>query len=239
MFATSVAALMMLVPSAASNAQSVVWWTDGTVGGNGSITGALAARPWLTAYAAPSQSDFNNALLSGSYQLAIFGEQNSWVFGSSSSEFTTFLAGGGKVLAASWTRNYSGFASYFGTTITSANESSISGSGAMFASGLTSPFTLTNPGWGIFSEGYSGSESCLAAFGDGSCAAQVALTGNALLLGGLFDTYSVPRDGELYVGNGIDYLLTETVTPEPASMVLLATGLLAIGVAGKRRRTRA
>jgi len=230
---------MTLVPAAASKAQSVVWFTDYTVGGNGSITGALAARPWLTGYAATSQTDFNNALLSGTYQLAIFGEQGNYVFGGSSSAFTTFLAGGGRVLAASWTRDGSGFASYFGTTVTSYNQSSISGSGPLFAGGLSSPFSLTNPGWGVFSEGYSGSDPCLANFADASSAAQVALTGDALLLGGLFDTYANARDGELYVGNGIDYLLTPTTTPEPASTVLLATGLLAIAVVGKRRKSRA
>jgi hypothetical protein len=109
----------------------------------------------------------------------------------------------------------------------------------MFAGGLSSPFTLFSPGWGIFSEGYSGSDPCLAAFADASCAAQVALTGKALLLGGLFDTYTNAHDGEVYVGNGIDYLLPTTVTPEPASTVLLATGLLTVGIAGKRRKARA
>lgn len=225
-------ALVLLVPSQRAYAQRAVWWTDFTHPGNvipGALTGAGIASD-----AAASQADFNTKLASGLYSLAIFGEQNGNVFAGSSAALSSFLVGGGRILGATWLSS-SGMATFFNAAITTSNSSSISGSGPLF-DGITTPVTLTNPGWGFYSRGSSGAD-CLATFEDASCAALRGNGGKTLLFGPLFDTYANRAQGERFVGNGARLLLgQQTVVPEPASMALLATGL--VGVFGAARRKR-
>lgn len=62
---------------------------------------------------------------------------------------------------------------------------------------------------------------------------------NTMLLAPLFDTYSNLRQGEQFAANGMNHLLGGPgVVPEPSSIILMASGLLGVGVAAIRRRRR-
>ena len=219
-------------------AQHVVYWTDHNVG-TSAIPGAMSVlqgmMPGLTVTAAGSQAEFNTLVASGGVDLAIFGEQNGGVFSGSSSVLATFVANGGTVLGATWRGD--GMSAFFGATPISANGTSISGSGALFT-GLTSPVAITDAYWGTFSQGYATGAECLATLSSGGCAAVLGNGGRTLLLAPLFDTYADAGAGAQFVANGAGVLLgaAPTVTPEPATVALLGTGLLGMGAFGLRRR---
>ena len=224
--------------AAPAAAQNVVYWTDSNLGTNvipGAMSVLQSMMPGLTVTAASSQSEFNTLLASGGVDLAIFGEQGNSVFDGSSSVLATFLAGGGRVMGATWLP--SNMPAFFDATRTSANYGTIAGGGQLFA-GLASPISLANPGWGVYANGYATTETCLATSGNGDCAAVLGNGGQTLLLGPLFDAYASEEDGARFVANGAGLLLdaSPTVTPEPATVALLGTGLLGMGAFGLRRR---
>lgn len=232
-------ALAAGVASAApAAAQHVVYWSDATAG-TSTIPGAMSIlqgmMPGLTVTAASSQTDFNTLVSSGSVDLAIFAEQGNGVFNGSSSVLATFLTNGGRVMGATWLP--SAMPAFFGATQSSSNHSTIVGSGPLFA-GLAAPVALDNPGWGIYGNGYTTAQTCLATASGGDCAAVLGNGGQTLLLGPLFDAYADPAQGAQFVANGAGVLLgaAPTVTPEPATVALLGTGLLGMGAFGLRRR---
>ena len=130
----AVAGLFSAVTAQSAAAQNVLYWQDFVHAGD-VLPGALGTlqtmRPGLTFTAASSQTEFNTQLASGAYDLAIFGEQNNDVFSGSSAVLSTFLAGGGRIMGATW--RSSPMAGFFGATRVSSNQTVISGSGALFA----------------------------------------------------------------------------------------------------------
>ena len=236
MVAGTAAALSLAV--APARAQAVVYWTDFSTAGNvlpGAMSTLQTFRPFLTATAATSASDFATKVASNTFDLVIYGQQCCLIGGGVYTALSTYLAGGGKVLAASWFSG-DGFDALMGVSQASVNGNTVSGSGVMFA-GIGGSIGLTNPTYGIYSRGYTGAEACLASINSGGCAAQLGNSGRSMMIAPLFDTYSTPADGERFVSNGADYLLGHTsAVPEPSTWVLMGTGLMAVMGVSRRRR---
>ncbi len=236
-------ALVALVAIAApAEAQRVIWFIDGFAGDD-ALPGALASIPGLTVHAATDDIDFSTQLTSNPWDLVIFGEDRNNTFPFVGPALMTFLSGGGRMLGVTWQN--SDMAGLFQAAVVSSNQSLISGSGALFA-GVTPPVVLSNPGWTTFSQGYTGAGACDATFEDGSCAALEGNDSRTLLLGPMFDAYGTGTDeanGQVFLENAVEHFLvgvqtTQSVTPEPATLGLVATGFGGLIVVARRRRKR-
>jgi len=142
---------------------------------------------------ATSWPDFNTKLASGNFVLAVAFAQN---FPASSQGFSipiaqTFINAGGDMLFATWTSSDAAIVNLFGASLSGHNnQSTVTITDPNLAAGITNPFTLSNPGWGIFSTGLTAStgSEVLATFENGDAAIVRANGGKTILLGYLSDT---------------------------------------------------
>ena len=232
--AATVAASML--QSTSLQAQNILYWQDFVMGTSvlpGAVSQFASSRIGVTAVGATSQGDFLTQLTGSTWDLVIYGQQGGQTYSSFAGALSTYLTGGGKVLGANWTSD--AYDSDMGVSAASYNGSQVSGVGPLFA-GVSSPLQLIDVGWNIYSRGYTGAGTCLANIDSGGCAAQLGNSGRTLMLAPLFDTYTSQADGQQFVANSIDYLLPNTVVPEPGSVVLVAAGLLGVAVTARRRR---
>jgi hypothetical protein len=220
------------VPSFAGTI-NVLYWTDYNVG-TSVIPGAIALVPGAVGTAASDQSDFNTKLAAGGWDVVIFGEQNTSVWGGSSADITSYVSGGGKVIGATWLTG-SGMASFFDATLyASTNSNYITTDSNPIFAGLGPTVGLYNPGWGVFSLGFGTGATCAGTLEYGGCGAIIGNGGQTILNAALFDSYSPQAGGEQLVANEIMVLAGATATPEPASLLLLGAGFSLLAIRRKR-----
>jgi hypothetical protein len=215
-------------------AGSVLWYTDDDQGTNvipGGIT--LAGH---TGTQATSSSDFNTQLSSSTWDAVIIGEQSDSLWSSVSAGLTTYLAGGGKIIGATWRSD--GMSLFFDATVMATNQSPITTNAHAIWASLPSTVSFTNPGWGTYSQTYSpnGTAVGTGAVG-GGYGAIIGNDGNTILNAALFDSYANATEGERLVANELNYLIDDSAgVPEPGSWSLLAGGLAAVAVKMRRRK---
>ncbi len=230
----------LAMPTRRAAAQNIIWFEDYVLG-TSSVQSGMAALatdlPGATFYDASSAADFFTTLDLGGWDLAVFAEQGNNVSSGNLSDISNYLASGGKWLGMTWVT--SSFMPLLDAGFVEYNDTQITDNGAPDYSAIwsTSPIDLFNPGWGVFSQSYStvGGAECVGALGAG-CAAVLGNGGNSLLLGPLDDTYVDAGTGQAAIVNSSLFLLNTSVTPEPGTMALLATGLVGLAGLGRRRR---
>lgn len=157
------------------------------------VADALTAEGYAPTIAA-NASEFKTGLASGAYPLAVlFAQSLSAVYnGITASNIQNYIDGGGMMIFATWTDSDAAIAAVFEASLTvSYNLSSVTVSDAYIQSvaGL-STFTLSSPGWGVYSTGLSAINggTVLATFENGDAAMVLGNNGKTMMLGYLSDT---------------------------------------------------
>lgn len=225
-----------------SAAVSVLSWQDFNLG-TGVVPGAVAALgAGYSLTTASSQANFNTLLGSGTWDVVIFGEQNTAVFAGSAAALGSYVSGGGKLIAATWLSSSgllplmqaSSVVGVNGTTIVTSADPIFNNP---FALGPT--IGLSNPGWGTFSMSYATGAQGVGTLGSGYAVVR-GNGGRTLLNAPLFDTYSNPTQGSQFVADEI-YSLTSTAVPEPSTLLAGLFALMPFGASALRtlRKSRA
>lgn len=211
-------------------AGSVLVFEDADLG-TSAVTGAITLAG-DTETVAPDQGTFNTLLAEGGWSAVIFGEQGGEIYADSSSQLAAWVAGGGVLIGDTWQDG--GLDTLLDGAVASTNGSTITTDGSPVFAGLGGTISLSSPGWGIFSQGYSAltGGTCLGSLDSGGCAVIQGNGGLTFLNAPLNDTYGTLSDGQQLIANELDF--AGSSAPEPGSFLLMGGGLL--GLAGFARR---
>ena len=173
---------------------------------------------------------FNTLLVAGGWDLVIYAEQDTGEYSASAAELTAYINAGGRLIGQTWLTG--GLDGLLQASHVSSNGNVITTDGNAVFAGLGSTISLSNPGWGIYSQGWSpvGGAVGIGTFSSGGSAIILGNGGRTYLNAGLTDTYSPTSDGSRLIANEIGLVLNETSVPEPSTFVGLGLGLAVLAL---------
>lgn len=222
-------------PLTASMSQALIFidWSHS----NDGVVDALKANGFSITIAT-GWADFSSKLATGNYGLAIGFAQNypAYIYGLSVSAVQNYISSGGKMIFATWTTADLPILNLFDASFTGNNNlSTVTITDPVLASGLTNPFTLTNPSWGIFSRGLAAINGAevLATFENGDAAIIRGNGGRTLALGYLSDTPSVVADRHNII---VKLISAGIVVPVSIWAIIAAFLIIFIGIVFAKRK---
>jgi hypothetical protein len=226
MAAVAIAAVSWALPAAAT---TVLYRNDLSLGTD-QMAAALSA---LGLSVTTTSGDLSMFTLSN-YNLVVYFNQNSGTPAGDTAALDSYIAGGG-ILVPIVVNHFAaevptGVGGYTGNT----NLSLLTVGSQLDAGLMTNPLALTNPGWGIFSYGITGSVSA-GTFENGDSAIIIGNGGQTIFNGFLNDTFDSTNGPTLYE-NEINLATMAAAVPEPATVALFGSALA--GFAWLRRRSR-
>lgn len=204
---------------------------------NDEVVSTLTSLGYTVTFAA-SWSNFNTLLAGGTDLAVAFAQNHSATSGGLSySTVQNYISGGGKMIFATWTTSDLAFANLFDANFTgNYNMTTICSEYFSIYRNLSSScFTISNPGWGIFSIGLEPINDGIVAatFQNGDAAIVIGNYGNTIMLGYLSDTPTVKAT---IFSNVISTLTTGLAVPISYWWIIAVFILIAGGVVFAKRR---
>jgi len=227
------AGLVCLTAGIAGAQINVLYYVDDSFGTNSMAQALAGLGAGYNVTTATSDAQFQSLITTNPYGLVVYEVQNTPPVATSVADLASYVAGGGHAIGADWYYPDGTMAGVFGASYTGAvNQSSVDVTSALLSGGITNPFTLTNPGWGVFSTDLAGGTSA-ATFGDGSEAIVFGNGGNTIFNGFLDNTGA---GAQLYTNEIVALTSSPTGTPEPGATTLVLAGILGSFTVLRRRR---
>lgn len=229
------AALLMAVPAGAASISNVLVFED-SVAGTSAIPGALTL--WGGCVICTTTTDtgaFNTALAGGGWDLIIYAEQADDVYADSGPGLTTYVNGGGRLIGQTWRTG--GLDGLLQASSVSENGTVITTDGNPVFAGLGSTINLSNPGWGIYTQGWHPEFGAvgIGSLSGGGAAIIVGNNGRTYLNAPLTDAYSTLSGGERLLANEIGVLSGSGSVPEPSTFVAFGLGFAVLAIRKLRR----
>ena len=225
-----VAVFVVLCMAGTLTAGNILVFEDFAVG-TSAIPGALTLWGGCgTCTITNDTTNFNTLLTGGGWDVVIYAEQADGTYSGSAAQLTAYVSGGGRLIGDTWQTG--GLDGLLQASQASSNGSLITTDGNPVFAGLGATITLTNPGWGIYSQGWDpvGGAVGIGSLDSGGFAIILGNGGRTYMNAPLTDTYSPLSDGERLIANEIGILEGSTTTPEPSTFVGLGLGLAVLAI---------
>jgi hypothetical protein len=204
------AGLVGLATASPAFAGNILVMEDNSTYGTSAVAGAVALTPHTATYTTTGAA-FSSALSQGGWDLVIFAEELNSQWAAASTSLTSYVNGGGKVIGCTW--QTTGFAALLQGTRVGTNATPLTTTSHAIFANCGATIGLTNPGFGTWSVTYSptGSATGLGTLGTAS-GVILGNNGNTLLNGPLCNTYATLSQGQQFLANEINFLITHVLT---------------------------